>query len=354
MLTVAASEQSDRLASFSNHGYSVHLAAPGKGIISTVPPKPGDDTPTYYGKKDGTSMAAPFVTGVAALLKAANPALDAKAIKNLLLAGADPVPGLKTETMLGARLNAANSLQCTDRSVLSPVKVPPASLQAGAPLTLSALSIRCADPRGPVTAELSTGEVIELKDDGVVPDLAAGDGLFSASWIPKASGSAAMVRLFSPIFLSEGVPGYWPLSIKDSSLPEFIEGASYEYKLVSSGGVPPYQWSVAAGTLPSGVVLQPEGVLHGTPAATGVFSFSIQESDSDGNVATREFTVAVKAPGATSAVASAGGGGGGGGGGCFIGAAAEGRGFPVWAFGPALLAPLALRRFRTARRRVSA
>jgi subtilisin family serine protease len=65
-LSVAASNSSSRIASFSNRGPWIQIAAPGQGITSTVP---GGG----YGVWSGTSMAAPLAAGVAALLKARNP-----------------------------------------------------------------------------------------------------------------------------------------------------------------------------------------------------------------------------------------------------------------------------------------
>ncbi|HEX6362458.1 MAG TPA: S8 family serine peptidase [Albitalea sp.] len=70
LLAVAASNAARRLASFSSFGSWVHLAAPGDGLTSTVP---GGG----FGTWSGTSMAAPLVSGVAALGRAAAPAMSA-------------------------------------------------------------------------------------------------------------------------------------------------------------------------------------------------------------------------------------------------------------------------------------
>jgi subtilisin family serine protease len=65
-LSVAASQAASRVASFSNRGPWIQIAAPGQGITSTLP---GGG----YGVWSGTSMAAPLASGVAALVKARNP-----------------------------------------------------------------------------------------------------------------------------------------------------------------------------------------------------------------------------------------------------------------------------------------
>jgi subtilisin family serine protease len=71
-------------APFSNFGrQGVDLFAPGVAILSTVP---GDE----WDRNDGTSMAAPVVTGVAALLMAYFPDLSAADVKRILLETAVP------------------------------------------------------------------------------------------------------------------------------------------------------------------------------------------------------------------------------------------------------------------------
>ena len=83
-ITVGASSdtlitEANIAADFSNYGkQTVDLFAPGVKIYSTLP---GGNT---YGNQDGTSMAAPIVTGVAALLRTYYPSLTAKQVKTIL------------------------------------------------------------------------------------------------------------------------------------------------------------------------------------------------------------------------------------------------------------------------------
>ncbi len=104
VISVAATDSTDGLAWFSNYGaQSVHLGAPGVQIYSTT--KTGG-----YATMSGTSMATPHVSGAAALLKAANPALTFAQIKSMLLSQTDAKPSLAGKTKTGGRLNVAKAL----------------------------------------------------------------------------------------------------------------------------------------------------------------------------------------------------------------------------------------------------
>ena len=105
IISVAASNPHDRLASFSNYGTrNVDLAAPGTATLSTVPGG-GYDT------KSGTSMATPHVAGVATLIATLYPEASNREIRTRLLANVDPAAGLRDKVATGGRLNAARALE---------------------------------------------------------------------------------------------------------------------------------------------------------------------------------------------------------------------------------------------------
>ncbi len=104
IISVAASNSYDNLSGFSNYGLSVHLAAPGSNIFSTV-------RGNLYKELSGTSMATPLVAGAAALVKAHFPKLSAVQIKDRLLDTVDVVPALEGKVKSQGRLNLYNALE---------------------------------------------------------------------------------------------------------------------------------------------------------------------------------------------------------------------------------------------------
>ena len=112
VLSVAASDQSDNRASFSQYSKAASLAgkmvaAPGTGILSTVL---GNDYASY----DGTSMATPHVAGAATLVWSQNPSLSAVQVKNILVNSGDSLQwtdGWWGPTFEVKRLNLSNAMQ---------------------------------------------------------------------------------------------------------------------------------------------------------------------------------------------------------------------------------------------------
>lgn len=161
IISVAATETRDQLASFSNFGKnSVHLAAPGHGIFST-------HIWGYY-FESGTSMASPQVAGAAALIKSVWPNLTYQEIKNKILESVDEIfhPDFVGKTISGGRLNVARAV-------------------GGVPSPLPyRLSLQSSQPKvGP----LAGGTRITLSGVGFHPDIKVSVGLKPCTSIQVAS-----------------------------------------------------------------------------------------------------------------------------------------------------------------------
>ena len=106
LIAVAATDQADKLASFSNFGpTSVDVAAPGVNIVSTYIKGSG------YAYISGTSMASPMVAGIAALLKSQRPGLSAAQVVSVIKNSAEPIGSLSNKIATGGRVSALKALQ---------------------------------------------------------------------------------------------------------------------------------------------------------------------------------------------------------------------------------------------------
>lgn len=105
VITVAATDNTDALASFSSYGArNAHIAAPGVRVYSTLPGG-------KYGNLSGTSMATPHVAGALALLRSAYPGLNHLQLKSRLLTSVEAVQSVANKVSTGGRLNIGNALE---------------------------------------------------------------------------------------------------------------------------------------------------------------------------------------------------------------------------------------------------
>ena len=195
IIAVAATDRNDNLATFSNYGRrTVHVAAPGKDIYSTK-------RVLGYTYGYGTSLATPYVTGLAALLKAQDPNRDWIALKNLILAGGQDTASVADNTITGKRIRAwdtggVGSMSCTDQIVNRrrlPVTDTLVFTGVDLPVDLAAMHINCALPNGDVTVNVTgpsgPASVVLLDDGPLGPDQVAGDGIYSNTWSPSVAGA---------------------------------------------------------------------------------------------------------------------------------------------------------------------
>src|SRR5207249_4626436 len=124
VISVAATDENDKMTQFSNYGSWVLCAAPGLNILSTWPqhltPQPTDPP---YEFESGTSQATPLVAGEAALLLAQNPGLSNGSVYSLILNNTDSYTPYTTGHTIasgGGRVNVFKALQAAGSAQLQP------------------------------------------------------------------------------------------------------------------------------------------------------------------------------------------------------------------------------------------
>lgn len=143
VISVAALDQHGNLADFSNYGANrVHVAAPGVQILSTF-------SDGGYRPLSGTSMAAPYVSGIAALLLAREPNLSVQELKKRIMETVKPLPALRGLVAAPGVVSAKNALE----KIVTPLP---------APERLAGYSHRSVS----ISGELPQGERIQQIDDG--------------------------------------------------------------------------------------------------------------------------------------------------------------------------------------------
>lgn len=108
-IAVAASTDDDRRASFSNYGNSVLVAAPGNYIVSTIIGS-GCSSNGCFSTMSGTSMATPFVAGLAALVLREAPQLSAYQVKSVITGSLDIKNAFQGVVSTSGRVNALKAV----------------------------------------------------------------------------------------------------------------------------------------------------------------------------------------------------------------------------------------------------
>ncbi|MCM1567226.1 MAG: S8 family serine peptidase [Dehalobacter sp.] len=104
IISVAAINNTGNLASFSSYGTNVDVAAPGVGILSTLPDG-------NYGYISGTSAAAPYVSGIAALIESAYPGLTPAQVNACIKNSVVALDSLTGKVTAGGIVNADKALK---------------------------------------------------------------------------------------------------------------------------------------------------------------------------------------------------------------------------------------------------
>ena len=184
---------------------------------------------------------------------------------------------------------------------ISTTSLPPGTVGASYPQqTLSA-----AGGTPPYTWAITAGSLpggLTLAGTGAITGTPNAAGTFNFSVKVTDSASLSAVQALQIVIN----PAVAPLVITTDSLPPGTAGSSYpQQSLSATGGSPPYQWSVSAGSLPTGITLASNGVISGTPSTAATYNFTIQVTDSANHSNTKAFQIVIN-PAATAPTISTG------------------------------------------------
>jgi Putative Ig domain/Bacterial Ig domain len=129
---------------------------------------------------------------------------------------------------------------------------------------------------------------LTLSSGGVLSGTPSAMGTFSfyvqaRDAVGAATGQGYTLRIVAPTILTLG--------------PSFLlsgrVGTAYSQTVTAVGGVAPYRFSVTSGNLPAGVTLSSAGLLNGTPAASGPYTFTVTATDNASHTGSMTYTLTV-------------------------------------------------------------
>ena len=260
IVSVAATDDNDALATFSNFGaLTVDLGAPGVSILSTTPAN-------TYSSFSGTSMASPHVAGTAALVLAEDPSLDLVGLKAVLMDNVDAIGALAGITVTGGRLNAANAIAGLVRVVVTPTN---ATLAAGNSQQYSATG-----GTAPYSWSVSDTNLASIDAGGLLTALAPGQVTVTATDSNNLSGTAE-----ATITTVVASPDSASLRVDDT------------LQFSATGGTAPYSWSSSDSTIAS--IDAATGLL--TALSVGTVQVTVFDangfSDTTGNITVSDIAI---------------------------------------------------------------
>lgn len=250
-IAVAATDSSDRLASFSQFGSWVDIAAPGVGVLSTIPNN-------SYASYDGTSMACPHVAGAAAVLWSHNGNLTNAQLRSALETNVDPYQPFSGRTIApnAGRLNVYRALQAVSggnptQPNLSSVSLNPSTVVGGNSVT-GTVTLTAAAPAGGFVVNLnSSASTVASVPSSVTVPAGATSANFTVS--TRAVTSSTNVTITAS---ANNITRTATLTVNPASSSVTLESLTINPTFVLGGGSATGTVTLSAPAPAGGVVVQ--------------------------------------------------------------------------------------------------
>jgi len=240
----------------------------------------------------GTSAATPHAAAAAALMLQANPTLTPSQVYQFLRSSASPMGSGTPNFTSGYGFIQVEAAMAALPAAPPVLKLAASSIYVGYSTALSWVAAYATSCNSSWNGPVATSGTL------TVNPATAGSYPYTLTCTGPAGTQSSTATLT--------VQAITPLLITTSTLPAGQVGMAYSATLAVSGGISPYSWSLATGTLPAGLALASNGTLSGTPTATTsgaalTFKVSDAEKTPQNKTATLSLSVA--------AAPSSGGGG---------------------------------------------
>jgi Putative Ig domain len=179
--------------------------------------------------------------------------------------------------------SVADSTKSTPASLelVPPPSVITTSLPNGAGGTAYTATLQESGGIAPFSWSVASGSLpngFSLGSDGTIAGTPCTGGTSNFT-VQVADSATPPLTASAPLSINVTVS---PLSVTTTSLPEGVTDAIYSQSVQAGGGIPPYTWSVASGSLPSWATLNSStGGITGIPGATGTANFTLKVADSE-------------------------------------------------------------------------
>lgn len=187
-----------------------------------------------------------------------------------------------------------DSYGCTDSATYSihiacdSIEVLPQSLPDGMVQVAYNQPLTTTGGTAPFSFALSAGALpdgLSLSNAGAISGIPTTIGAFSFTLIVSdANGCSNEVNYSMNV-------GCGAIQPSPSSLIDGTAQVPYSQTIGATGGTPVFTYTLSDGAIPNGLSLTPEGILAGTPVATGIFNFTIAAMDSNGCIGTRTYSL---------------------------------------------------------------
>ena len=222
-----------------------------------------------------------------------------------LSAGTKYYYSFKAVNSLGVVLSNGN---VTTTGSTTPLSITTTSLSAGVVAQAYSSTVVATGGLAPYTWSVASG-----LPSGLAINYATGEiygspvvaGTFNFNVSATDSAGRSVSKAFTVVITAAAVP--LAISTTQTDFPTATVNSVYSFSFVRVGGLAPYTWSLASGTLPTGLSLGANGALSGTPTATGIFNFVVRVTDSTSGTAqsvTKSFTIGVAAQPLTATTSS--------------------------------------------------